>query len=370
MASVLNELNKSDLLDLVRMHLSFLIEVTPEEFNKIIENSNEDKCNDKKSSEGCDNKMKKELASNIFGRALTNESLKQAMSLVKFINKNDNYRIEGVFRKSGQISRQQELRNLINCGVEVDLEANRFTPLDCACVLKEFIQKLPEPLLTNNHFNIYYEMALAIKRDTPYDEIETKNAKRLKIVQLLLHLIPDINKQFFVSLMSLLNKVAMARDVTLMDERSLATIFGQHILCPRSMPPKQVQDKIEIIIDAMEFMLLHYDKLFNGPLELIIDAKKKLKKYAERKINKLDSVDTSGDENDTVVTFCRQSHETVTDRALAELYAQVQSLPDTPHKKKLIKQFNKQNGFGKNAGRPTSAKEGSKWKSILPWVSK
>lgn len=418
MASVLANLrrhSKKELVELVKMHLSFLIDVTSDEWERIIayvskeddedimeaetnksNTSNKSKLATKYftsttstvSTESCkvNNKFvppkEKELASNIFGQPLTRESLRQAMILVNFLNEEDNYKLEGIFRKSGTQERQQDLRYMLNNGVKVDLKANRFTPVDVSCVLKEFIQKLPEPLLTTNHFELYYELAMTIKNETPADDIPAKNEKRLKIIQLLLHLMPELNRNFFMSLMALLNRVSQAVDITKMDERSLATIFGQHILCPRNWTPKQMQKNIEIITDAMEFLLINNDKLFSGPPELVLDAKRKLQKYQSNKQNRranlssasggdfLDDDDEEGDENNTVITFCqrKESQDTVTETALAELYAQLQAMPETPQKKKMIKRFNKQNGFGTPmqviSGKHSTSS--SKWKSFIP----
>lgn len=413
MSSTLENLrkeSKSDLLDLVKMHLSFLIEVTTDEWDKIVKYvedesyDNENRCSHNNKAQGkffttassassitetSSNSYKvnskfappkeKELASNIFGQPLSFMSISQAMIMVDFLNQDDNFKFEGIFRKSGTQARQQDLRYMLNNGARVDIKANRFTAIDVSCVLKEFIQKLPEPLLTTNHFELYYELALAIRRDTPEGEIENKNAKRLKIIQLLLHLLPEINRTFFISLMNLLNKVARSLEITKMDERSLALIFGQHILCPRTWTPKQIQKNIDIITDAMEFLLINHDKLFSGPNELVLDAKKKLKKlhHIQEKslsggdgIDALDSHQEEGDENDTVITFCerRSPHDTITDQALAELYAQVQAMPETPQKRKYIKQFNKQNGLGTPMNVTNSARHGtsSKWRSMLP----
>lgn len=400
MANVLEWLrkhNKSALIESVKVFLSYLIEVTPEEWEKIISYVEEGESNAKvqgknsqtkyftsttssSSSETCklNNKFappkQKELASNIFGSPLTEASLKQASLLIDFLNEEDNYMLEGIFRKSGTQERQQDLRYMLNNGVRVDLKANRFTPVDTSCVLKEFIQKLPEPLLTNNHFELHFELASTIRNETPPEEIETKNTKRLKIIQLLLHLIPETNRNLFMSLMSLLNRVARKVEVTKMDERSLATIFGSHILCPRTWTPKQVQKNVEIITDAMEFLLLNYDHLFNGPDELVIEAKQKYQKYLTQK----KMIGAGGDslnngqeeevnENKSVITFCqrKEAQETTTDQSLAELYAQVQAMPDTPHKKKLIRQFNRQNGFG-TPMQVTKGSTSSKWKNLIP----
>lgn len=409
MATVLEKLrkhNKSDLIDLVKMHLSFLIDVTTDEWDKIIhyveqEIQDGDKSSKEKSgkffttatgsissvSESSSNSYKvntkfappkeKELASNIFANPLSRMSLRQAMIMVDFLEADENYKLEGIFRKSGTQSRQQDLRYMLNNGAKVDLKANRFTAVDVSCVLKEFIQKLPEPLLTTNHFELYYELALAIKRETPADELESKNSKRLKIIQLLLHLLPEVNRDFFRSLMNLLNRVVNSYDVTKMDERNLAVIFGQHILCPRTWTPKQIQKNHELITDAMEFILINHDKLFAGPSELIMDARKKWMKFKELHQKSGDNSihadlndEQEGDENNTVITFCerKSSQETITDQALAELYAQVQAMPETPQKKKLIKQFNKQNGFGTPMHVTNSSRHGttSRWKSLLP----
>lgn len=406
----LREQNRSDLIDLVKMHLSFLIDVTAEEWAKIVSHVDDEEfdrpqkphgknfqakyfttASNESSIESSSNSYKvnskfappkeKELASNIFGKPLSETSLSQAMILVDFLNENENYKLEGIFRKSGTYERQQDLRFMLNNGVRVDLNANRFTPVDVSCVLKEFIQKLPAPLLTDNHYELHYELAHTIKMDTPVDELETKNAKRLKIVQLLLHLLPDVNRRFFMSLMALLNRVAKSLEVTKMDERSLATIFGQHILCPRSWTPKQIQKNIDIITDAVEFLLLNYDKLFSGPVELVLDARKRLKKHqtSQKSLSQEGgdlNQEEERDENNTVITFCQRksSHETITDQALAELYAQVQAMPETPQKKRLIKNFNRQNGFGTpmhvtsngKYASSSSSSTASRWKNLLP----
>lgn len=425
MSSTLESLrkqNKADLIDLVKMHLSFLIDVSAEEWQQIVayvdkEQEEADKmsqqnqklfgnssgkhnqsqtkyftstssttsvASETNSTTGATKKFgppkEKELASNIFGKPLTNESLRQVMLLVDFLNEDENYKLEGIFRKSGTQERQQDLRYMLNNGVRVDLKANRFTPVDTSCVLKEFIQNLPEPLLTINHFELHFELAKAIRTEVPESQLKEKNAKRLKIIQLLIHLLPELNRTFFISIMALLNKVAKSIEVTKMDERSLATIFGQHILCPRSWTPKQVQRNIEIITDAMEFLLLNYDHLFSGPAALVLDAKKKLLRRRGHNLSASEGGDhlspgrhnndddDEGDENNTVLTFCqrKKSQETITEQALAELYAQVQSMPDTPHKKKLIKQFNRQNGCGTPMNK--DVKSSSKWKSLLPTI--
>lgn len=53
---------------------------------------------------------------------------------------------EGIFRKTGSVSRQQELKFLVNQSKTINLD--EFTCHDVASVMKSILADLPEPLLT------------------------------------------------------------------------------------------------------------------------------------------------------------------------------------------------------------------------------
>lgn len=53
---------------------------------------------------------------------------------------------EGIFRKTGSVSRQQELKFLVNQLKPLNLD--EFTCHDVASVMKSILADLPEPLLT------------------------------------------------------------------------------------------------------------------------------------------------------------------------------------------------------------------------------
>lgn len=55
---------------------------------------------------------------------------------------------EGIFRKSGSTSRQQELKNLLGQSNSIELSSGQFSVHDCASVLKCYLAELPEPVLT------------------------------------------------------------------------------------------------------------------------------------------------------------------------------------------------------------------------------
>lgn len=60
---------------------------------------------------------------------------------------------EGLFRKTGSISRQKELSDALDIVEESDLAARGYTVHDCASVLKAKLAQLAEPLLMDRYFN-------------------------------------------------------------------------------------------------------------------------------------------------------------------------------------------------------------------------
>lgn len=66
--------------------------------------------------------------------------------------------VEGLFRVPGHSLRQAALREMLNAGAELDLEAGDFHPNDAATVLKAFLGELPEPLLTHRHYHAHLKI--------------------------------------------------------------------------------------------------------------------------------------------------------------------------------------------------------------------
>lgn len=66
--------------------------------------------------------------------------------------------VEGLFRVPGHSLRQAALREMLNAGAELDLEAGDFHPNDAATVLKAYLGELPEPLLTHRHYHAHLKI--------------------------------------------------------------------------------------------------------------------------------------------------------------------------------------------------------------------
>ena len=66
---------------------------------------------------------------------------------------------EGIFRRTGKLTRQQDLKNALYHGLPLDLSEGKFSVHDCASVLKGFLADLPEPLLTDLHYPVHCQIA-------------------------------------------------------------------------------------------------------------------------------------------------------------------------------------------------------------------
>lgn len=67
---------------------------------------------------------------------------------------------EGVFRKTGSIARQSELKVIISKEDKVELDNySYFNVHDCASVLKGYLADLPEPIFTDAYFRAHCQLA-------------------------------------------------------------------------------------------------------------------------------------------------------------------------------------------------------------------
>lgn len=66
---------------------------------------------------------------------------------------------EGIFRRTGKLTRQQDLKAALYQGIPLDLDNGPYSVHDCASVLKIFLAELPEPLLTELHYQAHCQIA-------------------------------------------------------------------------------------------------------------------------------------------------------------------------------------------------------------------
>lgn len=215
---------------LVRMHLSFLLDLNTSDAEYFSEKGKLKKLNI--AHFGKKSKMK-----NIADKfPLTQTMINQVYQLIEFLKIEDNIKTEGIFRKTGSIERQQELKSLLNQGLKLELDNGIYSVHDCASVLKSFLAELPEPLLTEAHFPFYCQITESCGIATH----STQPNKLLEALQLLSLLLPLENKALFKDIVELLHFTASYESSNRMGLDSLAKIFTPHLLFPRKMAPESL----------------------------------------------------------------------------------------------------------------------------------
>lgn len=66
---------------------------------------------------------------------------------------------EGIFRRTGSLARQNDLKSKINNGLPLNLDRGSYTVHDCASVFKGILSDLPEPLLTDTYNVAHVQVA-------------------------------------------------------------------------------------------------------------------------------------------------------------------------------------------------------------------
>lgn len=236
------------------------------------------------------------------------------------------------------------MKNLLNKGQTLHLENSAFSIHDCASVLKGFLAELPEPLLTDAHFPVYCQIADScgiIKQST-------QEVKLLEALQLLFLLLPNENKVLLKDILGLLHLTASYEEFNKMSPDNLAKLFTPHLLCPRKLSPEVLLKDSQILFKIISFMIKKFSELFKIPNKLVLDFRAR---YEKKKIlspsKRLN--ESISDAANTVFTFvdhertAKENESNPTEKALAQLYAHIQTLPDSSKKRKLVKQFNKEN---------------------------
>uniref|UniRef100_T1GQ44 Rho-GAP domain-containing protein n=1 Tax=Megaselia scalaris TaxID=36166 RepID=T1GQ44_MEGSC len=315
--------NSEKFISLVRMHLSFELELNTDEFDHPVheivyfEKGKQRKWNrmPKKTNKANCTAVKGGSPTEPAALKLSLCLVDQLKQLKEFILAENNVIQEGIFRKTGSVSRQNELRLNISRRSHLDLENGEYTVHDCSTVYKSFLNELPEPVLTDAHYPAHLQIASIC------NELNTSSA-------------PDEKKS----------------------DTLITTLFTPHLICPRNLPPEIFAHVSQYMSCVISYMISKGPVIFYIPARLATDIKAD---FFERKRKMTMSPEKILDESisdvstvNTVYTFVDREktaaavNTNTTDTELACLYAHIQSLPESSKKRRLIKQFNKQNGQG------------------------
>lgn len=187
-------------------------------------------------------------------------------SLLSFLEKKG-IDSEGILRVSGSQSRikllQQRLENTFYSG---SFSWDEVSPNDAAALLKKFIRELPSPLLTCEHLNTFNAV-----RDIP----DLK--QRLHMLNLLILLLPEPNRNTLKALLEFLSKVVSRERRNRMNLWAVSTIMAPNLFLHKSVPSRlDVAEKsqAERAADTMRLLIRYQDLLWTVPNFLMIQVRK------------------------------------------------------------------------------------------------
>jgi len=344
---------------MVKMHLSFLLDLHTDEcdcsflWEKPEKDSVDSKFKKAFSTPMALSMKKSKIKGVMDGVPLTQEGVCQVYQIIEYLGRPHNISQEGLFRKHGNLKKQQALKERLNRGVPLNLDEEEFSVHECAAVLKNFLAMLPEPLLTDAYYRAHCQVPNIRKDNMSPDEVMVAEEKQVACVQLLFQLIPEVNLALLRDLFPFLSNVAKNEAENKMNATNLGTLFSTHILCPRKLSPEALQSNHQLLSKAVTFMIKHADKIFDLPEKLSMDVQT----YISRKDNmKTPTCKKSRGPDSPVVSTIfsfvdraaslRATHGNETDQALAQLYAHVQGMPESAHKRRLVSKLNEANGKG------------------------
>ncbi|XP_066598607.1 uncharacterized protein RhoGAP54D [Prorops nasuta] len=346
----MRKVNPEQFHTLVKMHLSFELDLNTEDNDCITEKAKEKKWSLLSFSKKPKSTIS--LQKGVEGASLTEDGIKQVKKLIDYLINEHCLIQEGIFRRTGKLTRQQDLKAALYQGNELDLEDGRFSVHDCASVLKSFLAELSEPLLTDLHYPAHCQIA-----EFCSIESSTNESRLLRSLQLLLLLLPPPNRIVLKNVLNLLHKTATFECKNKMNCDTLATLFTPHLLCPRKLSPEALHINSQNLSCLIAFMIKKGIEMFDVPPKLATDIRaywveQERKLLSPKKTDLNESAqDTTGTAH-TVFSFvdhkltAKANSTEDTQAALAQLYAHIQAMPESAKKRKLVKQFNKENGQG------------------------
>ncbi|KAL2091429.1 hypothetical protein ACEWY4_013692 [Coilia grayii] len=174
---------------------------------------------------------------------------------------------EGILRVSGSQVRikllQQKLESTFYTG---SFSWDEVSPNDAAALLKKFIRELPSPLLTAEHLNTFNAV-----RDIP----DLK--QRLHMLNLLILLLPEPNRNTLKALLEFLNKVVSRERRNRMNLWAVSTIMAPNLFLHKSVPSRldgSEKGQAERAADIMRLLIRYQDLLWTVPNFLMSQVRK------------------------------------------------------------------------------------------------
>ncbi|XP_056130531.1 rho GTPase-activating protein 40 isoform X2 [Lampris incognitus] len=177
---------------------------------------------------------------------------------------------EGILRVPGSQSRikllQQSLETTFYSGA---MSWDDISPNDAAALLKKFIREMPSPLLTAEHLNTFSAV-----RDI------TELKQKLHMLNLLILLLPEPNRNTLKALLEFLSKVISREKRNRMNLWAVATIMAPNLFLHKAVPSRLTEGaekekgQVEKAADIMRLLIRYQDLLWTIPNFLMSQVRK------------------------------------------------------------------------------------------------
>lgn len=168
---------------------------------------------------------------------------------IEYLNNEEVLKQEGLFRKSGNHTQIQDMKQRIDKGEDVDLSKIQDPHTVCG-LMKQYLRELPEPLCT---FELYdcFIAAIGIPEET---------MRRQQLANVL-DMLPEQNQILTKYLISFLVRVSSYASDNLMTAANLATVFAPNLIRPPGDDLGALVEYTPHSNRTMETLILHYDEL-------------------------------------------------------------------------------------------------------------
>ncbi|XP_017264435.1 rho GTPase-activating protein 40 isoform X2 [Kryptolebias marmoratus] len=175
---------------------------------------------------------------------------------------------EGILRVPGSQSRikllQQNLESNFYSG---HFNWDEVSPNDAAALLKKFIRDLPDPLLTAEYLNTFSAV-----RDI------TELRQKLHMLNLLVLLLPEPNRNTLKALLEFLSKVVSRENRNRMNLWAVATIMAPNLFLHKAVPSRLTdgaeKGQAEKAADVMRLLVRYQDLLWTIPNFLVSQVRR------------------------------------------------------------------------------------------------
>lgn len=247
-----------------------------------------------------------------FGTNLNDDMVSSFVSpILRWIIDNNALQEEGIFRLSGNTLAVESLVERLNSGESVVLTRRGDEIVtrvhDVTSLLKHFLRKLPEPVVTNDCFAMF----LAV------DSIpEQEHEARIDLLRRLVSYLPDANRRLLAMLCLFLHRVVQHSAQNKMSAVSLGMVFAPALILNLQKSGDQALELVKEVRAAQNVIAL----LINNHSDVFGD----------------EMMDDDGDQEGSVV---EKAHG-VDDGTDAESDAHVEVTPPTDHVTSLSKECN------------------------------